>query len=48
MAMPVESITCQACGSPDVVELKPNRFVCSHCDAVRDRVTSALVSAITR
>jgi hypothetical protein len=36
--MPVETIKCQECGSSDVLALKTGGFVCSHCDAIFDRV----------
>ena len=30
--MPIEGITCDKCGSSDVIEYKPNSFLCKACD----------------
>jgi hypothetical protein len=32
--MPVETIKCRECGSGEVSEFKPGRYVCAHCEAV--------------
>jgi hypothetical protein len=39
--MPLESLACTNCGSPDVREVKSNIYFCNHCDgAEKQRVTS--------
>lgn len=30
----MEAIRCQECGSTDLAELKPGRFVCAHCETI--------------
>ena len=32
--MPVETIKCRECGSPEVTEFKSGSYVCGHCEAV--------------